>query len=276
MMTKTVLVSDRNFNLVTDALNEVRGPDQQRIAEKGIEWIAELLKKNQDYGSSAWSRPLLAPELPPRSAILVRMSDKINRLLSLLAKGSAEVKEESFLDTMRDLGCYTLLYLTCSTEEDDIPERVDGILVGVTDPLLSRLHRTTHTAPPAECPDMVQPSFPENEPECPPFGESLYDLDASGVKLPEPEEPQPFPEPIECQDLRIIGIYVRTYRLKSSNSACDLLRLLHTGGAKGTASRIEQYINSNGLTTSLWLTSLVKGMYGKDWAEVVEITEVKE
>lgn len=102
---------------IAKALAESRGSDQQRIATKGVEWLTTLLAKNSDYGSSAWKVPKLVPNLPPKQAILVRMSDKIERIESLQKKGAAEVKE-SFDDTIGDLGSYCLLYLICPGEDD--------------------------------------------------------------------------------------------------------------------------------------------------------------
>ena len=95
--------------LVESALKGQLGPSQQRIAEVGLDWIATLIKKNTDYGDSAWTEPVLALNLPPKQAILVRMSDKINRLKALSQKEA--LVEESYNDTMKDLGAYALLYL---------------------------------------------------------------------------------------------------------------------------------------------------------------------
>lgn len=104
---------DKFFGLLEGALNGDRGPDQQRIAETGVTWIELLLAKNADYGSSAWKPPLLSPGLDAGAAILVRMSDKIERIASLAAKGGAGSAEvaESLEDTVRDLGAYCLLWL---------------------------------------------------------------------------------------------------------------------------------------------------------------------
>lgn len=99
-------------------INEaLKGGSQFPIASEGLKWIDLILAKNADYGDAAWRRPLLSPALPPRTAILVRMSDKINRLVSLIEKGVVQVKEETIDDTIRDLGVYCLLYLTCPSEE---------------------------------------------------------------------------------------------------------------------------------------------------------------
>lgn len=84
--------------------------DQLRIAKLGLEWLDLLLRKNSDYGSSVWKAPLLAPELHSSDAILVRMTDKINRLISLKGQKGL-VPFESYEDTMRDLGAYCLLWL---------------------------------------------------------------------------------------------------------------------------------------------------------------------
>lgn len=83
--------------------------DQRRIAEIGLEWIATLLAKNQDYGGSAWQAPALKPSLSTGDAILVRMSDKVSRIASLSTQ-EAQV-DESLEDTIKDLGAYALLWL---------------------------------------------------------------------------------------------------------------------------------------------------------------------
>jgi hypothetical protein len=102
--------------IIEEALSGSRGEDQQRIAQKGIDWLALLLRKNSDYGSSAWKEPVLCPGVQARMAILVRMSDKVERIQSLQKKmadgGEMEVLGESFDDTISDLGSYALLYLT--------------------------------------------------------------------------------------------------------------------------------------------------------------------
>ena len=100
---------------ITDAVAGIRGEDQQILATAGLEWVDLMLRKNRDYGSSAWKTPLLAPELSAGSAIQVRMSDKIERLRSLLAK-SPEITDETIRDTVKDLGVYCLLWLARPAE----------------------------------------------------------------------------------------------------------------------------------------------------------------
>lgn len=108
------------------ALHGKRGPDQQRIAEQGLAWVDLILRKNSDYGSSVFKVPVLAPNLSPGDAILVRMSDKIDWLISLQKKGTAEVAE-SLEDTIRDLGAYCLLYLCRSTESPEAEKMRQGL-----------------------------------------------------------------------------------------------------------------------------------------------------
>lgn len=47
-----VTPSTHDTLLFQEALAGRRGPDQQRIAEEGLNFIQTLLKKNADYGSS--------------------------------------------------------------------------------------------------------------------------------------------------------------------------------------------------------------------------------
>jgi hypothetical protein len=97
------------------ALTGTCGPDQQRIAEVGVEWLLLLLAKNRDYGGSAWQVPMLAPHMSVGDAILCRMSDKLARMQRLLDGNTASV-DESLEDTLRDLGAYCLLFLARPTE----------------------------------------------------------------------------------------------------------------------------------------------------------------
>ena len=119
---------DEYIQNMQDILNEIpcdindRIDDQQRIIREGLTWINLLLRKNKDYGSSVWQPPLLAPN---GDAILVRMSDKIQRLIHL-SQNPSEVTfgasaslatDETFEDTIRDLGAYCLLYIAKPTAE---------------------------------------------------------------------------------------------------------------------------------------------------------------
>ena len=98
------------LNLVMqEALSGARGPDQQAIVEYGLKWIEQILHKNWDYGSSVWKNPALVPDMAPREAILVRMSDKVARIKEMASK-DGEV-DESLEDTIVDLGAYCFLWV---------------------------------------------------------------------------------------------------------------------------------------------------------------------
>jgi hypothetical protein len=95
-------------HIFLDALKGERGETQYAIAAIGLQWIATLLKKNNDYGSSVFKEPILAPGMPTTAAIDVRMSDKIARIQNLKTAKS-EIVSESIQDTYNDLGSYCLL-----------------------------------------------------------------------------------------------------------------------------------------------------------------------
>lgn len=105
------IFEEEDFMSIVDAADGKLGADQERIAIEGLRWLKMLLAKNRDYGSSVWSAPVLCPNMPVASAILVRMSDKVRRLESLMRNGEAAVASESLEDTVSDLGAYALLYL---------------------------------------------------------------------------------------------------------------------------------------------------------------------
>jgi hypothetical protein len=126
-------VPSSDVTLLRKALDGERGDDQKRIADIGLKVVATLLRKNRDYGGSAHKRPVLVPTLAPRQAILVRMSDKVHRIITLLgaadasrsphglsessiASGPPEV-QESLEDSFTDLIGYSMLWLTCPEEE---------------------------------------------------------------------------------------------------------------------------------------------------------------
>lgn len=69
-----------------------------------------LIAKNRAYGDTASRSPVLIPNLPAEVALLVRMSDKINRLSTLLSTNTDD-NGESIDDTVLDLAGYCVLYL---------------------------------------------------------------------------------------------------------------------------------------------------------------------
>jgi hypothetical protein len=102
---------------IINAIEGDRGSDQARLAKTGISLIDLLLRKNTDYGASAWSNPELANDMPAHKALLVRMSDKVNRIKALAKKPAPEVAE-SLADTFKDLAGYCLLWLACPDQVD--------------------------------------------------------------------------------------------------------------------------------------------------------------
>ena len=118
--------AENTLATIADALASDRGDDQRRIAETGVRWLEMLLAKNADYGGSAWREPILRPGLTAGDAILVRMSDKVERIRGLLSKsGNAAVADESLGDTLADLGAYCLLYLARPDADARPPAKAD-------------------------------------------------------------------------------------------------------------------------------------------------------
>lgn len=111
------------FNLLDTYVNKIKrvlqyaivkdtpesGRAQRAITYKMMDWTLTLLKKNMDYGSSVFQRPVLANEIEPTAAIRVRISDKINRMNKLFTSDKPLVENESLIDTVDDAGCYFAL-----------------------------------------------------------------------------------------------------------------------------------------------------------------------
>ena len=77
-----------------------------------------LVRKNTDYGASAFNRPALAPDVKPTTAILVRMSDKISRLNNL--QTAEQPNYEAIEDTILDLAGYAILLLVAKQQEKEV------------------------------------------------------------------------------------------------------------------------------------------------------------
>lgn len=69
-----------------------------------------LIAKNKAYGNSA-ERGSLFGRVSPEDAILVRMSDKISRLINMSRGEHIDDLGETFNDTVLDLAGYCVLYL---------------------------------------------------------------------------------------------------------------------------------------------------------------------
>lgn len=113
----------KDYDIIIGALLGSRGEDQQTLADVGLQWIETMLRKNADYGSSIFSTKSLAGDVDASARILVRMDDKINRLYTLAKKNNESEVDESFSDTVQDLGVYCLLYLVAQVmqREDECP-----------------------------------------------------------------------------------------------------------------------------------------------------------
>ena len=71
-----------------------------------LEEMKELhAKKNADYGD-VFHKSFV--EFGPTAGV-VRLNDKMERIKSLIKNGKAEVKDESVLDSLRDLACYAVM-----------------------------------------------------------------------------------------------------------------------------------------------------------------------
>ena len=74
----------------------------REIVDKMAETYA---KKNSDYGDSFG----ISARKYGNIAALTRMSDKFNRIENLILNGNAQVKDESLLDSLKDLACYCVM-----------------------------------------------------------------------------------------------------------------------------------------------------------------------
>ena len=96
----------------------VKDEDQKAIVKIGEDFIDLILRKNNNYGSSAFKIPILAPNMDVDAAIRVRMSDKIERLQNLFNNDS-DLVGESIADTIADLGAYCLLWLVNHSQQPE-------------------------------------------------------------------------------------------------------------------------------------------------------------
>ena len=102
----------------------VSNEDQKAIVKTGKDFIDLILRKNSNYGSSVFKRPILTPGLSVDAAIRVRMSDKIERLQAL-SDGQADLVGEAIEDTIKDLGAYCLLWLINHSKHNSLESQPD-------------------------------------------------------------------------------------------------------------------------------------------------------
>lgn len=79
--------------------------EDKRFKELCDDGLKVYIAKNKDYGNSFTES---FREFGLISAI-VRMNDKMMRLKSLCKKDNAEVKDESIIDTLKDLSNYAIM-----------------------------------------------------------------------------------------------------------------------------------------------------------------------
>lgn len=83
----------------------------REIVDKMAETYA---KKNSDYGNSF----NISVRKYGNIAALTRMSDKFNRIENLILNGNQQVKDESLLDSLKDLGCYCVMTIMAIEENN--------------------------------------------------------------------------------------------------------------------------------------------------------------
>jgi len=96
------------FNIVILTLNYLQIRDSSKTYRTITKENKELFeKKNSDYGNSFADFELIG--------ILVRLNDKINRLITILEQPSTPQVDESVLDTLNDLYNYGIIGLMYKT-----------------------------------------------------------------------------------------------------------------------------------------------------------------
>ena len=102
---------------LSEGLKEMAGSDTHKATfESVLDEMKELhAKKDKDYGS-AFHKSF---EEFGVTAGVVRLNDKMERVKSLVKNGKAEVKDDSLLDSLKDLGCYAvMLYVELKNKEN--------------------------------------------------------------------------------------------------------------------------------------------------------------
>ena len=102
---------------LSESLKEMTGSDTRKATfESVLDEMKELhAKKDKDYGS-AFHKSF---EEFGVTAGVVRLNDKMERVKSLVKNGKAEVKDESLLDTLKDLASYAvMLYVELKNKDN--------------------------------------------------------------------------------------------------------------------------------------------------------------
>jgi hypothetical protein len=99
-----------NLRIITDALAG-RNQDQREIAFLGLQTIAIMVRKNQDYGSSVFNIGAISPDVSPEAGLRVRLGDKLSRINNLVNQPGNQQVAESITDTGHDASAYLLLWV---------------------------------------------------------------------------------------------------------------------------------------------------------------------
>lgn len=135
----------------------------QKITEKMHQIY---LKKNKDYGSS-FDRQY---DKYGMTSVLIRLSDKLNRLEQITKSGTVEVKDESVDDTLLDLANYAILALI--KRQKGKADSGDAAFVDVPEP-----HKV----------EKEEPEYTIVEPDTADDWKTLFlDGEVSGIVKPEP------------------------------------------------------------------------------------------
>lgn len=115
----------------------------QELCSRGL---ALMQKKNADYGANNDAlrnfRMAALINVDDAKGILLRMQDKMARIVSFIEKGHLEVTSESWDDSIVDLINYAVLLHACLREKSQMPE-VDERGCGPISPCAPGFHMTT-------------------------------------------------------------------------------------------------------------------------------------
>lgn len=127
-------VCEENLKIIMEALAGA-SQDQREIAFIGLETIAIMVRKNEDYGSSVFQRGALSADVTPEQGLRVRIGDKLSRINNLISNPGSQRVNESITDTGHDTSAYFLLWVIDRIRES-------GAEVCGSDPIiLEKMHR---------------------------------------------------------------------------------------------------------------------------------------
>lgn len=110
------------YNLSKIALNLLANEQGKTMEEIGSEAADLHIRKNAGYAGAAnpdpWANFRLSQQVGvrPFDGVLVRLTDKWSRIVSLRSDPDNEKVGESILDTLRDLAAYCLIAICLSKE----------------------------------------------------------------------------------------------------------------------------------------------------------------